>query len=124
MMKRTIMIAALLVFAASAASHATLGIGARALGMGGAYSALADDETAIYWNPSMLNYQEKNFSISLPTAGLSYISNLSRSDIDNLSGDEIETLGNAELQMEGSGMVGFHVNRWGVAAMMDIDGMT
>ncbi len=37
------------------------GIGARALGLGGAYSAVAGDATAVYWNPaglSKLNYPE------------------------------------------------------------------
>jgi outer membrane protein OmpA-like peptidoglycan-associated protein len=32
-----------------------LGLGARALGMGGAFSALAPDETAVYWNPAGLS---------------------------------------------------------------------
>ena len=31
-----------------------LGVGARAIGMGEAYSAIADDPTAIYWNPAGL----------------------------------------------------------------------
>ena len=31
-----------------------MGVGARALGMGGAYSAVANDVTAIYWNPAGL----------------------------------------------------------------------
>ncbi len=35
-----------------AASFLELGVGARAMGMGGAYVALADDGTAFYWNPA------------------------------------------------------------------------
>ena len=38
-----------------------LGAGARALGMGGAFSALADDASGVYWNPaglSLLQYRE------------------------------------------------------------------
>ena len=31
-----------------------LGVGARAMGMGSAYVALADDPTAVYWNPAGL----------------------------------------------------------------------
>jgi long-subunit fatty acid transport protein len=36
----------------TAASFLSIGVGARALGMGGAYVSAADDATAMYWNPS------------------------------------------------------------------------
>ncbi|MCD6154378.1 MAG: PorV/PorQ family protein [Candidatus Verstraetearchaeota archaeon] len=42
------------VLAADAGSFLRIGVGARALGMGGAFVALADDPTAIYWNPAGL----------------------------------------------------------------------
>ena len=32
----------------------TLGVGARPLGMGGSFAAIADDSTAAYWNPAGL----------------------------------------------------------------------
>lgn len=37
-----------------AGAYLKLGIGARALGMGGAFTAVADDGTSVFWNPSGL----------------------------------------------------------------------
>ena len=37
-----------------------LGVGARALGMGGAFAGLADDASAAYWNPAGLAYLKTN----------------------------------------------------------------
>ena len=36
----------------TAAQFLKIGVGARAIGMGGAFVAVADDATAIYWNPA------------------------------------------------------------------------
>ena len=30
----------------------SIGLGTRAMGMGGAFTAVADDESAFYWNPA------------------------------------------------------------------------
>ena len=42
----------------STAQFLKLGAGARAAGMGGAFAGMADDPTAIYWNPAGLNRME------------------------------------------------------------------
>lgn len=47
-----------LVLAADGGAFLRIGVGARALGMGGAFVALVDDPTAIYWNPAGLVFLE------------------------------------------------------------------
>jgi hypothetical protein len=42
------------------ADFLNLGVGARAIGIGGAYSAVADDATAMYWNPAALTRVSEN----------------------------------------------------------------
>jgi long-subunit fatty acid transport protein len=46
--------------AGQAAAYLKMGIGARAIGMGGAYAAIADDSTAVHWNPAGLARLEKD----------------------------------------------------------------
>lgn len=49
----------------SGAQFLKIGVGARAAGMGFAFSALANDATALYWNPAGIAWLEKNqFSAS------------------------------------------------------------
>lgn len=43
----------------SGASFLKIGVGARALGMGGAFTGVADDATAIYWNPAGLSQLDR-----------------------------------------------------------------
>lgn len=57
----------LLVVMAQLCSASPLGIGARALGMGGAYTAIADDGVAAYWNPAGIS--QVNMGLAL-NAGL------------------------------------------------------
>ena len=45
---------------AHAAEFLSHGVGARALGMGGAFVAVADDATATYWNPAGLTKVKKH----------------------------------------------------------------
>ncbi len=46
-----------------------MGIGARAIGLGGAFVAIADDASAVFWNPAGLTHMETSqllFSADLP----------------------------------------------------------
>ncbi|MBI2384698.1 MAG: PorV/PorQ family protein [Elusimicrobia bacterium] len=54
-----IVLSAQVSWAAETASFLDIGVGGRALGMGGAYTALADDANALYWNPAGLARLEK-----------------------------------------------------------------
>ena len=44
----------------TAASFLEIGVGARALAMGGAFTAMADDPSAIYWNPAGIAKYKRN----------------------------------------------------------------
>jgi len=46
--------------AGQAGAYLKMGVGARALGMGSAFTALADDSTASFWNPAGLARLQKN----------------------------------------------------------------
>jgi hypothetical protein len=50
--QRIFLFSLILLFTMGPMSAAAAGFGARALGMGGAYTAIADEGTAAYWNPA------------------------------------------------------------------------
>ena len=42
----------------TSAKFLSIGVGSNAVGMGGAYTAVADDATAMYWNPAGLSFHD------------------------------------------------------------------
>ncbi len=58
----------------TAAQFLKIGVGARAVGMGGAFVAVADDATAIYWNPAGISRLEKNEAVIIHTNWIADIS--------------------------------------------------
>jgi long-chain fatty acid transport protein len=64
---KTILVSVALMFAISTSAFANglslNSVGARALGMGGAFVGLANDATAIYWNPAGLAGQQSSFLV-------------------------------------------------------------
>lgn len=87
----------------TAASFLEIGVGARAVGMGGAFVAVADDATAIFWNPAGLSRLESSEAIIIHTNWLvstffdfaGFVSPLGRwgtvaASITSLSTDEMD----------------------------------
>lgn len=51
-----------------------IGVGARAVGMGGAFVSVADDVTAIYWNPAGISRLNRNEALVIHTSWLAGMS--------------------------------------------------
>lgn len=95
---------------------AMTGIGARGIGMGGAYTAIADDGTAAYWNPAGITQLKAGFTPSYGTIG-------NWNDMfdclkDLNEGEHVE-LSVGELNAGGNLGVGFNTSRFGINIFAD-----
>src|SRR6056297_1174625 len=52
------------------ASFVDIGFGARAMGMGGAYTAVAENAYATSWNPAGINWQKDKWSLAFSNVKL------------------------------------------------------
>jgi hypothetical protein len=117
---------ALLIFSLAAASALqaanysnevlSIGVGARALGMGGAYVGVADDSTAVYWNPAGLP-KIKHIEVSAIQQGRQY------------SGGSLNEVGSQYFFMSGGmsipkfGSIGAAIMRFGVDEIPQVSGV-
>jgi len=99
-MKKIILITSLLLFLSVSLAHTeskyagdflNIGVGAKALGMGGAFVAVANDATAVHWNPAGMSNLNKN-EVNLMYCPASFETKLSNSE-GQLGGMDIAQLG-------------------------------
>ncbi len=109
----------------STQAFAMPGIGARAMGMGGAYTALARDITSAYWNPAGLIKAGLLIGDGMVSAG--YDGNMTISDLQALSNMEKFVEDNMDNEIDwnigASGIAGASIRGIGVSAMSFTDGL-
>ncbi|MFO7660018.1 MAG: outer membrane protein transport protein [Candidatus Cloacimonadaceae bacterium] len=85
----TVILLTLCVGSLFAGGFALSGIGSKAISLGGAFRGLADDGTAMYWNPAGLGFMERSF-ITLAGAGIMPVAEYQSEDIlPGISGEAI-----------------------------------
>ncbi|HHZ20164.1 MAG TPA: hypothetical protein GX391_06630 [Firmicutes bacterium] len=103
----------LLLSLAGVAAAESRGFGARALGMGGAFTAVADDATAAYWNPAGLS-QVRYVSVT-PSLGLKGDPKEALDGLDLYDQSQLPALTTEDAALDG--MVGLNLNGLGFNAM-------
>jgi long-subunit fatty acid transport protein len=114
-----ILTAFLIAFAASISLGASLGQGARAIGMGGAYTAVADDNYAPYWNPAGMT-QIKHFGLTLGVGAqgdLDKMKNVKDALDDNIMPAQDDL--NQSVQL--ATLLGFTTKHFGINDYLDFD---
>lgn len=84
----------------------SIGVGARALGMGNTYTAVCDDVTSGYWNPAGLLEKEDEYQASLMHA--SYFAGIANYDYGGFS-----------ARLDTSNVIGFSLIRFGIDDIPD-----
>lgn len=93
---------------------ASLGVGARAISMGGAFTAVADDGTAAYWNPAGISQVKMGATPSIGVQG--NISNLLK-----IVGDQEIDLTDLEGSLNGVFGGGLTLRNFGFNVFGDVD---
>lgn len=119
-MKRLIsllLMLSLTIFGAQLCMAAPLGIGARAISMGGAFTAVADDGTAAYWNPAGISQVKMGITPSVGVQG-------DFSNLIKIIGDQNIDLTNLEGSYKGTFGGGLTLNNFALNVFGDIDANT
>ncbi len=119
-MKRIFLFSLFILITLSLTLNASVEVCPQAMGMGGAFTAVSDDASSIFWNPARLPLAKKNFSISIPSLSVVFTSNKSRDELEGLEGTELDKLGSLSAKVGVGALVGFSQNQWGIGAIMDL----
>lgn len=116
MVRQRIAALALLVFVLLLAMPVqAVDLGARAMGMGGAYAALANDAAAVYWNPAGL--AEVSVVSVTPVVAVETTARGDLSNFQKLTGTESNVTlptGDFTLGASGAGLAGIVTKRFGI----------
>lgn len=104
---------------ASIAWGASIGQGARAVGMGGAYTAVADDGYAPYWNPAGIT-QIKYFGLSIGIGARGNVDKL-QNVVDDIDDNELPDKEDLNQSAQVAGFFGITTKHFGISDYLDLE---